>query len=208
MALTHTQALIGLEQLYHAQPAATPWTPVTPYDIRSRREAEGQQPQLIADVLTPTKVLDYGCGFGFLVAFLAELGVDVSGYEPNLEPGKVPPYVRHLVTNQKPQPAAYDLVICREVLEHVPFRQVRGVISHLCALSTKYVYLTTRFNENPNAHLLEVQTSDNLDPTHITMLTQAFARLLFVMEGFERRADLEQQLDWRGLNRVLVYERR
>jgi hypothetical protein len=28
-----------------------------------------------------------------------------------------------------------------------------------------------------------------------------------VLEGFKRRADLEQRMDWAGKDRVLVYER-
>ena len=31
--------------------------------------------------------------------------------------------------------------------------------------------------------------------------------MLFVLEGFRRRADLEEQMDWGDKNRVLVYER-
>lgn len=207
MAVTTTQALAALETLYHDQVDAKPWKPVTPYDIKARREAEGPQPQLIVDTFTPEHVLDYGCGYGLLVAFLAELGVNVHGYEPNLDLAKVPPYVRHLVTTQKPQPGMADLVICREVLEHVPLRQIRGVVSHLCALSSQFVYVTTRFNEQPQAHLLEVQTADALDPTHITMLTKEFLRLLFVLEGFVARPDLEAKLDWKRVGRALVYER-
>ena len=40
------------------------------------------------------------------------------------------------------------------------------------------------------------------------MLHQDLLRLLFVLEGFTRRADLEAQLDWKHYGRVLVYERR
>jgi hypothetical protein len=79
-------------------------------------------------------------------------------------------------------------------------------VAHLCALSTKFVYVTTRFAQNP-AHFLSVDTVDQLDPTHITMMNQDFLRLLFVMEGFVRRPDLEGVLDWQKKGRVLIYER-
>jgi hypothetical protein len=39
------------------------------------------------------------------------------------------------------------------------------------------------------------------------MLNQDFLRTLFVLEGFKRRKDLEVRMDWKGLGRVLVYER-
>ena len=79
-------------------------------------------------------------------------------------------------------------------------------MTNLCALSSRFVYVTTRFARAPQ-HLLSVDTSDGLDPTHITMLNQSLLRLLFVLEGFKRRADLEQRMDWQGKARVLVYER-
>ena len=202
------QALKNLERLHKTQPTARPWTPVLPYDIATRRNVEGRQPQLIIDTFSPSSILDYGCGNGYLVAFLAELGADVWGYEPNVQPDQVPRYVRHLVTDVRPNPASkrHDLVICREVLEHVPFREYRGVIASLCALSSRFVYITTRFNSSAS-HILDVATSDDLDPTHITLPSKDFVRLLLVMEGFVCRDDLEAAMDWKGLGRVLVYER-
>jgi hypothetical protein len=38
-------------------------------------------------------------------------------------------------------------------------------------------------------------------------MTKDLLRTLFVLEGFQRRSDLEEQLDWGGKGRVLVYER-
>jgi hypothetical protein len=38
-------------------------------------------------------------------------------------------------------------------------------------------------------------------------MSKDFLRVLLVLEGFRRRADLEQRMDWGGKNRVLVYER-
>jgi hypothetical protein len=97
-----------------------------------------------------------------------------------------------------------DLVICREVLEHVPVAGVAEIVRKLCGLSNRYVYVTTRFSKGP--HRLDVDGSDGLDPTHITMLNQDLLRMLFTLEGFRRRADLERELDHRELGRVLVYE--
>ena len=204
--MNDTEALAALERLHKEQPNAQPWTPVLPYDIATRRQVEGRQPQLILETFQPGRTLDYGCGNGYLVAFLAELGLDVRGYDPN--PGEVPPYIRHLVSTTAPNPAlgTFNLVICREVLEHVPLRGIRPLVQTLCALSSRYVYLTTRFAKNPT-HLLSVDTADDLDPTHITMANKDFLRLLFVMEGFTRRADLETAMDWQNKGRVLVYER-
>ena len=103
-------------------------------------------------------------------------------------------------------PKAYDLVICREVLEHLSIGQIRRAVTNLAALSAGFVYVTTRFAKEPDS-LLSVDTQDGLDPTHISMLNQTFLRALFVLEGFKRRADLEAAMDWKTLGRVLVYER-
>lgn len=198
------------------QPAKAPWAPVLPYDIETRRHVEGQQPTLIRDVFActaETPILDYGCGAGFLVAFLAELGLNVRGYEP-AKPlrDKVPPYVRELVSHRigidtdfpdgRPR---YHLVICREVLEHLTLLDIRTTVRDLCRWSKKFVYVTTRFSSEHD--ILRVETSDDLDPTHITIPSKDLLRLLFVLEGFKRRADLEARMDWKQLNRCLVYER-
>ena len=87
--------------------------------------------------------------------------------------------------------------------------RVSTIASHKCCQSfvinqSKYIYVTTRFAKEPTS-LLSVDTSDDLDPTHCTMLNQNFLRTLFVLEGCTRRADLEQAMDWQKKGRVLVY---
>ncbi len=75
----------------------------------------------------------------------------------------------------------------------------------LCECSRRFVYLTSRFSAAQ--HFLDFRTSDDLDPTHISIMPMDWLRHLFVLEGFKRRADLEQKLDWQNKKRVLVYER-
>ena len=95
---------------------------------------------------------------------------------------------------------------CREVLEHLTVLQVRRTVEQLCRASDRFVYVTTRFHPEP-AGLLDVTTDLETDPTHITLLAKDLLRSLFVLEGFRRRADLEERMDWAGKGRVLVYER-
>lgn len=230
------KALDRFEQLVLSQrPANTPWEPVTDYSFEARKAIEGQHPELIRDVLVAcvekpalshigTQVLDVGCGPGHLVLLMRALGVQAYGVDRHrhLEwfdayVGRNP-YVGFLdwrqwfdvlditsdVANDYADSA--DVVICREVLEHLTIREARVAVSNLCALSYRFVYVTTRFAKDPQ-HLLDVDTSDDLDPTHITMLNQTFLRVLFVLEGFRRRADLEATMDWQHKGRVLVYER-
>lgn len=182
------------------------------YDVETRRRIEDRNPALIKDVFQPSRVLDVGCGPGFLMLFLAELGLDVQGID--FSPSSVelaPPEVRDRiligdVSGQHVPERSFDLVICREVLEHLTVLQVRRTIEQICRASSRFVYATTRFHPDP-AGLLDVTTDLETDPTHITLLAKDFVRCLFVLEGFRRRADLEERMDWAGKARVLVYER-
>jgi hypothetical protein len=38
-------------------------------------------------------------------------------------------------------------------------------------------------------------------------MNKELLRLMFVLEGFRRREDLENTIDWMGKGRVLVYEK-
>ena len=182
------------------------------YTLESRRKIEGRHPQVIKEVFLPSKVLDMGCGPGVLMFLLHEIGIVADGIDHSPDVVAIaPPQVRdrimigsvgdHLVDND-----SYDLVICREVFEHLTVLQVREAVHNICRISSKYVYITTRFHPNPS-NLLDVTTQFEVDPTHITLLNKDFLRLLFVLEGFHCRPDLEAGIDWMNKGRVLVYEK-
>jgi SAM-dependent methyltransferase len=182
------------------------------YDVDTRRRIEGSNPQLIAEVLEPRRLLDVGCGPGFLMLFLQELGVEVHGID--FSPSSLtlaPDAVRERITiGDMTQPLAdeqgYDVVVCREVLEHATVLQVARTVEQLCRASSRFVYVTTRFHGTPRS-LLDVTTDFETDPTHVTLLTKSFLRALFVLQGFFSRPDLEERLDWLGKGRVIVVER-
>ncbi len=182
------------------------------YDLETRRRIEGRNPQLIHDVFAPASVLDLGCGPGFLMQLLHELGVDVHGVDyAEASRDLAPPDVRDRisiasVTDPHVEPRAYDLVICREVLEHMTVLEVRQTVHQICRASSRYAYVTTRYHPDP-ANLLAFTTQFDVDPSHITLLAKDFLRVLFVLEGFRRCPELEAKMDWGDKNRVLVYER-
>lgn len=199
--------LEAFERLVQSQtPASTPWQPVTDYSFEARKAIEGKHPELIKEVFQPKRVLDVGCGpDGHLIQLLRQAGVQAEGFDIQERRTNDLRIWQGDIAGQTNEIGQFDLVVSRECLEHLTIRQIRKAVTNLCRLSSKFVYVTTRFAQDP-AHLLSVDTSDDLDPTHITMLNQNLLRTLFVLEGAKRRADLEQAMDWMNKGRVLVYE--
>jgi 2-polyprenyl-3-methyl-5-hydroxy-6-metoxy-1,4-benzoquinol methylase len=183
------------------------------YSLETRRQIEAKNPFLIKDVFQPRKVLDLGCGPGALMHLLWEIGVDVDGIDfAESSLGLATPEVRNRiivgqVTDPTLKPAnAYDLVICREVLEHLTVLQVRQAVANMVRMTSTFVYVTTRFHPNP-ASLLDFTTQFDVDPSHITLLNKDMLRLMFVLEGCRSRPDLETRMDWGNKGRVLVLEK-
>jgi len=208
--MTDEDALANFAVLCRSQrPATTPWQPVTDYSFEARQKVEGPHAELILSTFKPHRLLDYGCGQGHLLRMLEDTAYvpptkTFYGYEPSAK--LLAEAQQHVDAFDAVPSGTFDLVICREVLEHLTVLEVRHAVTTLCRKSSRFVYATTRFHANPQ-HLLDVQTSDGLDPSHITLLNQAFLRMLFVLEGFRRHAEFEHALDWQHQGRVLVYER-
>lgn len=182
------------------------------YAIETRRAIEGRNPELIKEVFQPKKVLDMGCGPGALMYFLTELGVDCEGVDasPHIR-DMAPPEVRDRIsvafaTDSGKADNAYDLVISREVLEHLTVLEVRRAVAEMCRVTSRFIYLTTRYHPAP-ASLLDVTNEFHVDPTHITCLNKDFMRILFVLEGCRSRPDLEARMDWLNKGRVMVFEK-
>jgi cytidyltransferase-like protein len=182
------------------------------YTLETRRNIEGRNPELIKEVFRPKRVLDIGCGPGALMYLLNELGVAADGidFSPRsraLAPREVRDrIIIGSVTEQLVPDNSYDLVICREVFEHLTVLQIQQAVRNICRISSNYVYMTTRFHPEPR-DLLDVTTQFEADPTHITLLNKDFLRLLLVLEGFKCQPDLEGKMDWLKKGRVLVYQK-
>ena len=196
------ERLDALEQFVRTQPAAHPWQPVTDYSFEGRRPLEMPHVERILQAFGCVSVWDVGCGPGVLTTLLRERGVDAVGLDRD------PAWLSEGGTYDLSTPIAHpppprDLVICREVLEHLRLADLTTAVLNLVRLSRRFVYVTTRFTSRP--HLLDVDGSDGLDPTHITLVHQDLLRTLFVLQGCRRRPDRERVLDWRHMGRVLVY---
>lgn len=182
------------------------------YALETRRRIEARNPQLIKEVFQPVKALDLGCGPGALMHLLHEIGVHCEGIDfAASSRGLATPEVRDRiaigqVTDRIADDDAYDLVICREVMEHLTVLQVRQAVANIVRMTSKYIYVTTRFHPAP-ASLLDFTTQFDVDPSHITLLNKDFLRVLFVLEGCRSRPELEARMDWGNKGRVLVLEK-
>lgn len=182
------------------------------YSIEKRREIEAKNPFNIRDVFRPKTVLDVGCGPGALMLFMHELGMDVWGIDISEDARAVAPkevkdrIIIAPVTEYRDLGRTFDLVVCREVLEHLTVLQVRQAVRALARYTSKFLYVTTRFHPAPKG-LLDVTDDFKNDPTHITAMNKDFLRVLFLLEGLRSRPDLEAKMDWKNFGRVLVLER-
>lgn len=182
------------------------------YNLETRRQIEARNPLLIKEVFQPTKVLDLGCGPGALMHFMYEMGLDVDGIDfAESSRQLATPEVRdRIAIGQIWEPlkpaGSYDLVICREVIEHLTVFQIKAAVANMVRMTSKFIYVTTRFHPTP-ASLVDFTTQFDVDPSHITLLNKDFLRLLFVLEGCRSRPDLEAKMDWGQKGRVLVLEK-
>lgn len=182
------------------------------YTLEVRRGIEGKNPLLIKEVFQPQCALDFGCGPGVLIYLLWELGVyaegiDFSFYAKQSAPEAIRDRI-HVLSADKPIDLGrtYDLVICREVLEHLTVLQIQQAVQNMCRLSSRFIYVTTRYSKR-TADLLAVDSEPEVDATHISLLNKDFLRCLFVLQGFRSRPDLEARMDWKNYGRVLVLEK-
>ncbi|MCA9050652.1 MAG: class I SAM-dependent methyltransferase [Planctomycetaceae bacterium] len=75
-----------------------------------------------------TRALTYGDGLGFDSTYLARLGCDVTYFEPSEECSRFAAdvfrangaEVRHIADPALLEPDSYDVIVCLDVLEHVP----------------------------------------------------------------------------------------
>lgn len=181
-----------------------------------KRKSEGQHPDRIKQCFgDDIKVLDAGCGRGFLVKFLREVNVDAVGVDYSkyaVEHAAAKGHVAEAdVTNLPFEDNSKDLVISREIFEHLTLEQSKKAFEEMIRVSKKYIYLTIWMNFDEDADDDIVLDDFDRDPTHITYCTRNFweKRLgLYVNAGIlKRRKDLEEVLDWCKKGRCFVFEK-
>lgn len=168
--------------------------------------------------MTGQKVVDIGCGGGILADAMARRGADVLGVDladkslkvaklHALEAGTPNVHYRNISAEAlaAEQPAAFDVVTCMEMLEHVPDP---ASVVRACATLVKpggWVFFST-INRNAKSFLMAIVGAEYL----LRMLprgTHEYARLIRPSElaGFARASGLDMQasrgLEYNPINR-------
>jgi hypothetical protein len=131
--------------------------------------------------LAPQTALDAGCAMGFLVEALRDRGVeaegiDVSEYAISQVREDVKPFCR-VGSLLEPFPRRYDLIVCIEVLEHLPAAEAEPAITNLCCLCDDIL-----FSSSP---------SDYAEQTHFNVQPAEYWAELFARQGFVRDVDFD-----------------
>lgn len=139
----------------------------------------------IADAIVaqiqPRTVLDAGCAIGFLVEALRArdveaFGFDVSEYAISRVPEELRPYCTvGSITDELDRD--YDLVVCIEVLEHLPAESAEAAVANLA--------------RHTNAVLFSSTPDDFREPSHLNVRPLEHWVALFARHGLFRDPDLD-----------------
>lgn len=137
-----------LERLYHEVVRRQDF-----YDEAYAEDWRDDAPwRMIAEMVTrmyrPGRVLDVGCGVGHVVLGLRQAGIEAWGVDYSqaflsLAKPEVQPFLRQGDALELPfPPESFDLVLCMELLEHLPPSYVGRAISELVRVSKGRVFVT------------------------------------------------------------------
>lgn len=135
----------------------------------------------IARLIQPQTVLDAGCAIGLLVETLRQRGieawgVDISEYAIQNIPEELQSYCR-LGSVTEPFERRYDLIVCLEVLEHLPSRETEKAVENICKYTNDVLFSSTPF--------------DYKETTHFNVQPPEYWAQLFAQHGFYRDVDFD-----------------
>lgn len=129
------------------------------------------------------KVLDVGCGIGYLVWALRIFRISAFGIDSSVSAKQYclePKYCQFGIKNKIPfEKSTFGLVCSNEVLEHVDAKDLPVLINEM-----------KRVSKNKQIHMIGVSDRGNiaiLEPTHITKETENWWRKQFQQWGFKVR---------------------
>lgn len=91
--------------------------------------------------LNPINILEVGIGNGFVSNFLKSSGIKVTTFDINCNLN--PDVIGNVIEIDKYfQPNSFDLIVCAEVLEHIPFEYFEHIIKKFSNISKDNVLIT------------------------------------------------------------------
>ena len=162
-------AMYGAEY-YHSHCGDVPYA----QDFPQWLEFYGKIADEIVRSFTPTRVYDAGCAIGFLVAALWDRNVeahgrDISAYAISQVRADVREYC-DVGSIADPVTGTFDLVLCIEVLEHMPEQEAIAAIRTMCATAPRVLFSST--------------PSDLDEPTHVNVRPTLYWLRQFAAVGF------------------------
>ena len=136
--------------------------------------------RIVADI-NPRTVVDAGCAIGMLVEALRERGVDAHGIDiSSYAIDSVPAPLRQFCRQgsiAEPLERRFDLVVCIEVLEHMPADEADRAIANFAAHADDVLFSSTPF--------------DYREPTHINVRMPEDWAEAFARHGLFRDVDFD-----------------
>lgn len=135
----------------------------------------------IVTEIGPASVLDAGCAFGLLVEQLRMRGVDAEGVDISaFAISQAHPSIREHVrvaSVAEPFGRRYDLIVCIEVLEHMPRDEAVRAVANFCSHTDDVL-----FSSSP---------LDYKEVTHFNVNPPEYWAALFACHGFYRDLDFD-----------------
>jgi ribosomal protein L11 methylase PrmA len=126
-------------------------------------------------------VLDYGCAFGFVVKALRIIGVEAYGYDGSKYAiNQAPNDIKNFVTTE-PNKFSADLVLIKDVLEHIPENEINNVINHIKSVCKEKVILIVPLGENDKYRIIDYES----DKTHLLKKDEEWWINIFKKNHFE-----------------------
>ena len=130
---------------------------------------------------TPFRVLDAGCAMGLLVEALVARGVDAFGVDVSAYAiSQAAPEVRNrcqVGSLTAPLDGRFDLIVCIEVLEHMPAADAAAALKNICAHTDDVL-----FSSSP---------TDFSEATHVNVQAPEVWAEAFAREGLLRDLDYD-----------------
>ncbi len=213
MSQTKGKAAELYDRFYYATGCGTPYENADDF----RQLFRGFADRIVSDI-GPANVLDAGCATGYLVEELRErgveaFGVDISDYAIAHANAGAAPYCR-VGSVADPFPRAYDLIVCIEVLEHLPKDEAEATVANLCRHANDILFSSsphdfkevTHFNARPTDYWVEqfarhgFYPDADFDGTFLTRWTLRFRKghepVPRAFAAYERRRYwLEQEIE-------------